>query len=44
VAIDPPLDSARTAVLSMDLQGAIVGLYTAGQEQALISRAADVLK
>jgi nicotinamidase-related amidase len=43
MAIDPPLDSARTAVLSMDLQAAIVGLYTADQEQVLIARAAEVL-
>lgn len=37
------LDSARTAVLSMDLQAAIVAMYTAGQAE-LISRAAKVLE
>lgn len=42
--MNPALDPARTAVLSMDLQAAIVGLYTAGREQTLISLAADVLK
>lgn len=44
MALDPALDAARTAVLSMDMQAAIVGLYSAGEEQALVGRAAGVLR
>lgn len=38
-----PLDTARTAVLSMDLQTAIVSIYTKDQSD-LVTRAAGVLK
>ena len=38
-----PLDTARTAVLSMDLQTAIVSIYTKDQPD-LVTRAAGVLK
>ena len=44
MAIDPPLNPARTAVLCMDMQAAIVAIYTAGQEQQFITRSADVLR
>ena len=42
--IDPPLDPSHTAVLSMDLQAAIIRIYTGEQEQSLIGRAADALR
>jgi len=38
------LDPARTAVLSMDLQTAIVGIYAKDQEDPLLGRIASVLK
>ena len=38
-----PIDTARTAVLSMDLQTAIVSIYTKDQPD-LVTRAAGVLK
>ena len=38
-----PIDTARTAVLSMDLQTAIVSIYTKDQPD-LVARAASVLK
>jgi nicotinamidase-related amidase len=41
--IEPPLHPARTAVLSMDMQTAIVSMYT-GDPSALTSRAAKVLE
>jgi nicotinamidase-related amidase len=41
--IEPSLNPARTAVLSMDMQAAIVAMYTGGQSE-LVSRAAEVLK
>lgn len=44
MAIDTPLDPARTAVLSMDLQSAIVKIYSGDQEPTLVSRAAGVLR
>jgi nicotinamidase-related amidase len=37
------LDTTRAAVLSMDLQAAIVSIYTKGDSE-LVARAADVLK
>jgi nicotinamidase-related amidase len=37
------LDPARTAVLSMDLQAAVVGIYAKDQEAALLARVAGVL-
>src|SRR5262249_17479814 len=37
------LDPARTAVLSMDLQTAIVGIYAKDQESPLLERIAHVL-
>lgn len=42
MAIEPVLDPARTALMSMDMQAAIVAMYTAGQEE-LVARAAGVL-
>jgi nicotinamidase-related amidase len=39
-----PIDTTRSAVLSMDLQTAIVSIYTKGEEQDFLSRAAGVLK
>lgn len=44
MAIVPPLNQARTAVLCMDMQAAIVAIYTAGEEQQLIARSAEVLR
>ena len=43
MALESSLDPARTAVLSMDLQAAIVRIYTGEHEQSLIARAADLL-
>lgn len=43
MAREPTLDPARTAVLSMDMQAAIVAMYTGGQAE-LVSRAAEVLR
>lgn len=42
MAIDPPLNPARTAVLSMDMHAGIVSIY-AGDQQGFTSRAARVL-
>jgi nicotinamidase-related amidase len=45
--IEPALDPARTAALCMDMQAAIVAIYTAGSKEGaeqLVSRSADVLK
>jgi len=42
MALELRLDPARTAVLSMDLQAAIVRIYTGDQEQALVTRVAEV--
>ena len=47
MVIDPALNPARTAVLCMDMQAAIVAIYTAGQadgQEQLVSRGAEVLK
>jgi nicotinamidase-related amidase len=47
VAIDTPLNPARTGVLCMDMQAAIVAIYTAGSPEGasqLVSRVAEVLK
>jgi nicotinamidase-related amidase len=45
MAIEATLDSAKTAVLCMDMQTAVVGIYTAGQpDDQLVSRAAEVLQ
>lgn len=41
--LEPALDPARTAVLSMDMQAGIVGIYAGDQQDALTSRAAGVL-
>jgi nicotinamidase-related amidase len=41
--IQPALDPARTAVLSMDMQSAIVSIYV-GDQDAFTSRAAEVLR
>jgi nicotinamidase-related amidase len=38
-----PIDPDRTAVLSMDCQSAIVSIYTKGEKDAFLSRAAGVL-
>jgi nicotinamidase-related amidase len=43
MAIEPAINPARTAVLSMDMQAAIVSIYT-GDQDALTARAADVLR
>jgi nicotinamidase-related amidase len=43
MTIDPALDPARTAVLSMDMQNGIVAIYAA-HAQDLVGRCADVLK
>jgi nicotinamidase-related amidase len=43
LGIEPALDPARTAVLSMDMQTAIVSIYT-GDQDAFTARAADVLR
>jgi nicotinamidase-related amidase len=43
MAIEPAIDPARTAVLSMDMQTAIVSIYT-GDQDAFTARAADVLR
>jgi nicotinamidase-related amidase len=43
VKIDPALDPARTAVLCMDMQNGIVGIY-AGSAPELVPRCVDVLK
>jgi nicotinamidase-related amidase len=43
MAIEPPLDAARTAVLSMDMQAAIVTIY-AGNQEGFTERAAEVLR
>jgi nicotinamidase-related amidase len=37
------LDPARSAVLSMDYQSAIVSIYGGGRQEELLARAADVL-
>lgn len=42
MAIEPVLDPAKTAVLSMDMQTAIVSIYVGGDD-AFTSRAAQVL-
>ncbi|HUB17733.1 MAG TPA: isochorismatase family cysteine hydrolase [Acidobacteriaceae bacterium] len=42
--LQPSLNPARTAILSMDLQAAIVRIYTADQEQPLMTRVAEVLQ
>jgi nicotinamidase-related amidase len=42
MAIELAIDPARTAVLSMDMQAAILSLYT-GDQDGFIVRAADVL-
>ena len=42
MAMNPPLDPSRTAVLSMDMHTGIVSIY-AGDQQRLTSRAAGVL-
>jgi nicotinamidase-related amidase len=42
-SIDPPLDPATTAVLSLDMQAGIVSIY-AGHQDGLIARAAEVLR
>jgi nicotinamidase-related amidase len=42
MALETPLDPARTAVLSMDMQAAIVSIY-AGGDAGLVTRAARVL-
>jgi nicotinamidase-related amidase len=41
--LEPPIDPARSAVLSMDMQVAIVPLYT-GDQDAFTARAAKVLQ
>jgi nicotinamidase-related amidase len=43
MAIQPAIDPARTAVLSMDMQTAIVSIY-AGDQDAFKARAAGVLR
>lgn len=43
MAIELALDPARTAVLSMDMQNGIVGMY-AGNAHDLLDRCSDVLK
>ncbi|HTV13902.1 MAG TPA: isochorismatase family cysteine hydrolase [Acidobacteriaceae bacterium] len=43
MAIEFALDPARTAVLSMDMQNGIVGMY-AGSAPEMLARCADVLK
>ena len=43
MAIEVPLDPAHTAVLSMDMQTAIVSIY-AGGDDGLVMRAAEVLQ
>src|SRR6202161_1540286 len=43
MAIEPALDPAKTAVLSMDMQTAIVSIYVGGDD-AFTSRAAQVLE
>jgi len=43
MAIEPVIDPARTAVLSMDMQTAIVSIY-AGDQDAFTARAAGVLR
>ncbi len=42
MALEPGLDAARTAVLSMDMQAAILSIYTGGQG-SFTQRAAEVL-
>ncbi len=42
MSIEPALDPARTAVLSMDMQAGIVSIY-AGEQDAFTARAAGVL-
>jgi nicotinamidase-related amidase len=42
MTLEPALDPSRTALLSMDMQRAIVAMYTGGQEE-LVERAARVL-
>jgi nicotinamidase-related amidase len=41
--IEPALDPARTAVLSMDMQAGIVSIYAGEQQDAFTARAAGVL-
>jgi len=41
--IEPALDPARTAVLSMDMQAGIVSIYAGEQQDAFTARAAVVL-
>jgi len=41
--IEPALDPARTAVLSMDMQAGIVSIYAGDQQDAFTARAAGVL-
>jgi len=43
MAIEPAIDPARTAVLSMDMQAAIVSIYVT-EPDAFTARAADVLR
>ena len=38
-----PIDPARTAVLNLDCQAAIVSIYTKGDQEAFLARAASVL-
>jgi nicotinamidase-related amidase len=41
--IEPALDPARTAVLSMDMQAGIVSIYAGDQQDAFTARAAGIL-
>ena len=41
--VEPALDPARTAVLSMDMQAGIVSIYAGDQQDAFTARAAGVL-
>ena len=43
MTIEPNLDPARTAVLSMDMQNGIVSIYTGGQPE-LTARGGEVLR